>query len=274
VQPAKELTQASKRLNRNCFCITLDQEALCRALEREAGDPAFCHDHVRTRQNLFSNVPLFLPKSSIAEMQGVVAAIHSISEMPAYQTRVLSWAPDIARKDFGPSGAFMGYDFHLADDGARLIEVNTNAGGAFLNALLATAQLACCTEMENAPNLPNAGNFNADVVEIFEEEWRLQRINGPCDASLSWMMRHSHSIFIQNLFWLGRRCSRPVMMPSSQGRMSFALKTATDFEGRASTWFIIASSISPLSCQSTPLWSAYESGMIAVTPNPRNMNCR
>ena len=47
-------------------------------------------------------------------------------------------------------GVFMGYDFHLAADGPKLIEINTNAGGAFLNALLAKAQRACCAEIEVA----------------------------------------------------------------------------------------------------------------------------
>lgn len=37
----------------------------------------------------------------------------------------------------GLVGALMGYDFHLAEEGPRSIEVNTNAGVAFLNAILA-----------------------------------------------------------------------------------------------------------------------------------------
>jgi hypothetical protein len=53
----------------------------------------------------------------------------------------------------------MGYDFHLAPDGPRLIEINTNAGGAFLNAALARAHHACCESMGSlmdatAPGLP------------------------------------------------------------------------------------------------------------------------
>lgn len=32
----------SERLNQECFCITLDRDALCQALEREVGDPDFC----------------------------------------------------------------------------------------------------------------------------------------------------------------------------------------------------------------------------------------
>lgn len=37
-------------------------------------------------------------------------------------------------------GAFMGYDFHLGPDGPQFIEINTHAGGAFLNTVLARAQ--------------------------------------------------------------------------------------------------------------------------------------
>jgi D-alanine-D-alanine ligase-like ATP-grasp enzyme len=34
---------------------------------------------------------------------------------------------------------FFGYDFHLTDDGPKLIEINTNAGGGLLNAYLLAA---------------------------------------------------------------------------------------------------------------------------------------
>lgn len=272
VQAAKDLTLVSERLNRNCFCITLDREALCRALEREASDPAFCRDHVRTRQNLFSNVPVFLPKSSIAEMQGVVAAIHSISEMPAYQTRVLSWAPDITRKDFGPSGAFMGYDFHLADDGARLIEVNTNAGGAFLNALLAKAQLACCAEMENVPILPNARNFNVDVVEIFEEEWRRQSMGRPMwriaivdDAPQSQYLYPEFVLAREVLIRAGYEAFivGPDEFRFESGQLTFDGKPIDLVYNRLVDFAFELP-------EHATLRSAYESGVIAVTPNPRN----
>jgi hypothetical protein len=83
-------------------------------------------------------------------MLRVVQAIEAVALLPGYRDAALSWAPEIARHDFGPLGAFMGYDFHLAAEGPRLIEVNTNAGGAFLNGLLAKAQRACCAEVEVA----------------------------------------------------------------------------------------------------------------------------
>jgi len=98
--------------------------------------------------------------------------------LPAYREKVLSWAPEVAQRDFGPRGAFMGYDFHLATDGPKLIEVNTNAGGAFLNAALAKAQRACCTEVEAALNRSEADDFEAAVLRMFQREWALQRGTG------------------------------------------------------------------------------------------------
>jgi hypothetical protein len=42
----------SERLNQECFCITLDRDALCHALEREVGDPDFCATFIK-RGHLF-----------------------------------------------------------------------------------------------------------------------------------------------------------------------------------------------------------------------------
>src|SRR5258705_419647 len=49
--------------------------------------------------------------------------------------RVDANADPLVRHRPGNRGVFMGYDFHLTQDGPRLIEINTNAGGALLNGL-------------------------------------------------------------------------------------------------------------------------------------------
>ncbi|MER8780234.1 hypothetical protein NKH60_03040 [Mesorhizobium sp. M1006] len=69
----------------------------------------------------------------------------------------------------------MGYDFHLDDQGPKLIEVNTNAGGAFLNALLARAQKACCSEVYRALIGARDDHFETSVIAMLENEWRHQR---------------------------------------------------------------------------------------------------
>jgi hypothetical protein len=168
----------SERLNRECTCVTLDRDALCAALEREAGDPEFCATLLRTRPHLFSNASVFLSQGQVAAMQRAVHAIESVARMPEYHDAVLERSPEIARRDFGPHGAFMGYDFHLAHEGPRLIEINTNAAGALLNAVLARAQHACCSPMMAGLRLTEAQDFDAAVVRMFEREWRLQRKEG------------------------------------------------------------------------------------------------
>jgi len=168
----------SERLNRECSCVTLDRDALCAAMGREADDPQFCATLIDTRPHLFSTVPMFLSEANVAAMLRVVHAIESVARLAPYQEAVFSRSPAIARIDFGPRGAFMGYDFHLGHDGPRLIEINTNAGGAFLNALLARAQHACCEEMLAGMRRPEARDFDAAVARMFEREWRLQRKSG------------------------------------------------------------------------------------------------
>ena len=108
-------------------------------------------------------------------MLRIVRAIEAVSRLQGYRQAALSWAPELARNDFGTRGVFMGFDFHVAASGPRLIEVNTNAGGAFLNALLADAQRACCAEIEAALGKIRSTNFESVVLSMFQKEFRLQR---------------------------------------------------------------------------------------------------
>ena len=66
----------------------------------------------------------------------------------------------------------MGYDFHVTPDGPRLIEVNTNAGGAFLNAVLARAQSACCAEVLAPFDIRPSEGFGDRIADMFVAEWR------------------------------------------------------------------------------------------------------
>jgi len=126
-------------LNRDCFCVSVDPEALRRAIE---ADPAArgLHRLIEERcPHLFAALPLFVSRRHVDAMAAVIRAVESVVALPAYREAALGWAPEIARFDPGTPGAFMGYDFHLGADGPRLIEINTNAGGALFNTILARA---------------------------------------------------------------------------------------------------------------------------------------
>ena len=167
-----------ERLNRGCFCVTLDRPALIEALNRDVGSANFAQRLVGSHPSLFSNVATFVSAKTLIEMARVVNAVEAAARLPGYRDAVLSWASPIARLDFGPIGALMGYDFHVTASGPKLIEVNTNAGGAFLNAPLARAQRACCAEV-NAPfEISPSQDFGSRIVDMFIDEWRRQRGSG------------------------------------------------------------------------------------------------
>ena len=75
---------------------------------------------------------------------------------------------------------FFGYDFHLDQGRLGLIEINTNAGGAMLNAALARAQRSCCAAMDAmVPTRANVAAFEQRLVDMFRHEWRLAGHEAP-----------------------------------------------------------------------------------------------
>lgn len=75
---------------------------------------------------------------------------------------------------------FLGYDFHPVPQGLGLIEVNINAGGAMLNAVLGRAHRACCAEVERlGPSVARAEGFENAIVAMFHNEWRLSGRSQP-----------------------------------------------------------------------------------------------
>jgi len=162
-------------LNSECFCLSLDTKALKQALESEIGQPGL-FDLIQQRcPYLFATRPVFVSQANMARMEQVVHAIESVVALPAYRKKVLADSPHIASHNPGPAkGVFFGYDFHVNEDGFGLIEINTNAGGAMLNAVLARAHQACYPAIENMLSAQNRSrDLEDDIVAMFHQEWSL-----------------------------------------------------------------------------------------------------
>lgn len=168
-----------EHLNRDCFCISLNREALAHALESELGQPGL-YALVRERNpHLFSAQPVFVASRHARRMREVVQAVETVAALPAYQRAVLAEAPAIALHAPGNPGVFLGFDFHLEADTLHLIEINTNPGGALLSAVLARAQRACCDDMQGmVPSASAVDAFEAEIVAMFLREWKLAGHDG------------------------------------------------------------------------------------------------
>jgi hypothetical protein len=112
-----------------------------------------------------------LDAAHFAAIQRSVRTLFALAHMPAYQAMLAASARDVTRHEPGNFGVFMGYDFHVTPAGPRLIEVNTNAGGALLNGLHTASlcdpeKLAClCCD------LLSVNDLEREIVETFRAEY-------------------------------------------------------------------------------------------------------
>lgn len=167
-------------LNSGCMCKTLNTDKLRRYLERAPGLLGMTNSLIVSHPHLFSQTVVFLDPAVHTKLLHTVAAIERIVALPAYQAYTLAQSGNVATHDFGPSGVFMGYDFHIGTDGPHLIEVNTNAGGAWLNAALARAHSDCCESMHGLMDTTtDLARLDRVFLDMFLQEWSLQRGTTP-----------------------------------------------------------------------------------------------
>ena len=167
-------------LNRTCHCLSLDEEALRRGLEADLGARGLSRVMVESHPHLFASVPMFVSREHIELMARVIVAVEAVVATPHFRRATLAWAPDISRYDPGSPGGLLGYDFHLAVTGPQLIEINTNPGGALLNAVLGRAHRSCCADAAGLAMAPmEADAIEEALFEVFMTEWRLQRKDVP-----------------------------------------------------------------------------------------------
>lgn len=164
--------QLNDRRNAECRYVSRNRETMRKALRQQLADDLLYRMLVEERPHQFAESLVFVAESSIQRQRDIIAAIESVIAMPAYQQRVLAYAPDTARFIPKAHGVFFGYDFHLSPKGPQLIEINSNAGGALLNTVLIRAQTA-------GMNIATPQNPEQAFIAMFVEEWQAERGRQP-----------------------------------------------------------------------------------------------
>ena len=152
--PTMNTMNLADAMNLGCVCRTLNPQRLREQLETDPSLLGLTSALAHTHPHLFSQTAVFLDAQLHTTLAPTMAAIERAFALPGYQQYTLAQAAPMAQHDFGPAGVFMGYDFHISADGPHLIEINTNAGGALLNAALARAHQACCDGLQGLLPIP------------------------------------------------------------------------------------------------------------------------
>jgi len=154
-----------KRMNDETSATVIDRDSLVSSIRQQGEN--FYRSIKEQHLHLFAGVSLCVSPEHLAQMGAVIAAVETVSKLPEWNEKIIS--PHAAK------GVFFGYDFHLNERGAHLIEVNTNAGGAFLNALLLQSQRDIFL-----PGKSTAVNsLEQNFIEMFRNEYRLERGDAP-----------------------------------------------------------------------------------------------
>lgn len=262
----------AENFNRECFCISLDEPALARSMAADIGHPELFTLVQDRLPSMFSARPVVLSQTQVQSMSRVIAALESVVALPAYREEVLSRSDPIARHPTRAHSVFMGYDFHVHADGLGLIEVNTNAGGALLNALLARAQRACCAEIETlVPTGAQVDALEAAYVAMFQNEWQLCQPARPLktvaivDASPEQQYLYPEFLLFQNLFkrhGLAAFIADPAQLVWREGRL-WCEDVAIDLVYNRLTDFALTEP------QHAHVREAYLQDAVVLTPHPQ-----
>src|SRR3989338_4374624 len=179
-------------LNGDCHSAKVDRAALQYAMQTQ-GEP--WHGLVTERcPHLFADVPVFIAPAQLRQMREVIEAVEWVVGSGEWgvgsgewmrETPLLNPPPQAGEEanvkgNLQSLGVFFGYDFHLNSDGAHLIEINSNAGGGFLNALLLDSQREAgwpsASPVPASTSSARTGeNLEQVFLEMFRNEWRLER---------------------------------------------------------------------------------------------------
>jgi hypothetical protein len=258
-------------LNRSCHCISVDQGALQQSLETGSGASETFSRLQQTHPHLLADSPVFVSREQVEQMKAVIAAINHVAGLERYREKVLQWVPDIAAPSPGPKGVFFGYDFHLTNDGPKLIEVNTNAGGALLLLHVASAQKACCSEVENfVTGRHDVADLKLAFVDMFRRELHAQmpgnelRCVGIVDENPAEQYLGPEFILFREMFarhGIDSVIADPDEFEIRGGRLHAQGKAVDLVYNRVTDFYLQTDSCVALS-------DAYKSGAAAFTPNP------
>jgi hypothetical protein len=261
------------QLNQHCFCVATDRQRLAQALDQTLGVAGLAERIATGCPHLFAANPVFVEAREMRRMAAVIQAIEQVAAQPAWQEEVLARAPEVARLGSGgPAGVFFGYDFHLTQGRLGLIEINSNAGGALLNAALTHAQAPCCESVGTwLPPQLRPGELEAQVLAMFRREWALGQVARPLrriaivDESPATQYLYPEFLLFQALFrragWQAHICD-PGDLQFTQGelrldgeRIDLVYNRLTDFSFSAPA--------------SAALRTAWQAQAAVITPHPR-----
>ena len=198
---------------------------------------------------LFAAAPVFVSELQLLQMREVIAAVEEVVGAPDSHAAL---------------GVFYGYDFHLDEQGVHLIEVNTNAGGGFLNALLFGSQ-----RDSHKYGVPVAEkDLDQVFVGMFRNEWRLERGDAPF-KTIAIVDEHPETQYLLPEFQLAKAMLERAGIAVYIADPSVLEARIDGLYCGATRVDLIYNRLTDFDLQQYPLLrTAWENRQVVLTPNP------
>lgn len=226
-------------------------------------------------QHFFANYAnletIKLPKNIIEQMQNLITAVEKVITISNEKNNNSSNSSNIRNDNL--KGIFMGYDFHLQNNNEnknitpKLIEINTNAGGAFLNLCLLNAIYK--NDKNNVTDkLANefVAMFKNEFAIFSNNQKNLQTIaivdENPSEQFLYPEFEICQKILVKNN--IQTIISSPENLSIQNNNLYYNNSIKIDFVYNRLTDFYLRSN-----AKNNALLTAYQNDFAAISPNPK-----
>ncbi|TGK31724.1 circularly permuted ATPgrasp domain protein [Leptospira gomenensis] len=268
------MTTISKFMNRECQCVTLEKTVLEEVFHSKILNTKGAErlDAAVLSERFFSQSASFLDPKDLNVIRNSVSTFQRVLKNESVRRELLREFPERLKERFSEGGVFLSFDFHLTDFGPKLIEINTNAGGAFLQKKLVEAQRECCLEVKDA--LPTKDEIDAiepSFLRTFFQEWKDADRNGfprfiaIVDEHPEEQFLYPEFLLFRDLF-LSHGIDSEILSPDSFQTMEdgslFSNGKKVDLIYNRMTDFYLSEP------GNQPIRDAWEKQTVVVTPNP------
>jgi hypothetical protein len=223
-------------------------------------------------KNVLSDDPYFISLPSMQLMSSAIEAIEFVFSLSEFTKLALDDSVDIAKFDGRVRGVFYGYDFHITPEAPKLIEINSNAGGALISSYQALHREKLTRGNYTDFGSPVDSDRERDFINMFLDEWRLFAGKKPLET-VAIVDIDPDSQFLKNEFKLFSRLFRkfgidalildPRNLVYDGASLRFGTKKIDMIYNRMTDFYF-----SEEYCRN--LKEAYLNLNVAVTPNPRS----
>lgn len=223
-------------------------------------------------QHFFANYAnletIKLPKNIIEQMQNLITAVEKVITISNEKNNNSS---NIRNDNL--KGIFMGYDFHLQNNNEnknitpKLIEINTNAGGAFLNLCLLNAIYK--NDKNNV-----ADKLANEFVAMFKNEFAIFSNNQKNLQTIAIVDENPSEQFLYPEFEICQKIlaknniqtiiSSPENLSIQNNNLYYNNSIKIDFVYNRLTDFYLRSNT-----KNNALLTAYQNDFVAISPNPK-----